>query len=79
MKHHEYYLYSIVKGQLPPTLAHHHDNIMKISQCCCQVALSPGFSQILVAVEKNREAWYHYYVTDWKWWTWLVCNVDSVS
>ena len=24
-------------------------------------------------MEKNREkAWDHYYVTDWKWWTWLV-------
>ena len=36
-----------MKGQLPPTLAHHHDNIMEISQFCCQVALSPGHSQIL--------------------------------
>ena len=34
----------------------------------------------LAAVEKNREkAWYHYYVTDRKWWTRLVRNVDSVS
>ena len=27
---------------------------------------------------KNREkAWYQYYVTERKWWTRLVCNVDS--
>ena len=32
----------------------------------------------LAAVEKNREkAWYQYYVTDRKWWTLLVRNVDS--
>ena len=30
-------------------------------------------------MEKNREkAWYHYYVTDRKWWTRLVRNVDPV-
>ena len=26
----------------------------------------------------RAEAWDQNYVTDWKWWTWLVCNVDSV-
>ena len=80
MKHCEYYLYSIMKGQLPPTLAHHHDNIIKISQCCYPVASSPGFSQILSRSRGEKSgAWYQYYVTDWKWWTWLVRNVDSVS
>ena len=40
------------------------------------VALSPGHSQIYItAMEKNQEkAWDQYYVTDQKWWTWLVCN-----
>ena len=29
-------------------------------------------------MEKNREkAWDQNYVIDWKWWTRLVCNVDS--
>ena len=38
---------------------------------------TPGF--YLAAVEKNREkAWGHCYATGWKWWTRLVCNVDSV-
>ena len=33
----------------------------------------------LVVMEKNREkAWDHYYVTDRKWWTRLMRNVDSV-
>ena len=44
-----------------------------------------GHSQVLshrfylTVVEKNlEEAWYDYYVMGRKWWTQLVCNVDSV-
>ena len=33
----------------------------------------------LTAMEKNQEkAWDHCYIMGWKWWTQLVCNVDSV-
>ena len=29
----------------------------------------------LAAMEKKQEkAWYHHYVMDWEWWTWLVRN-----
>ena len=31
-------------------------------------------------MEKNREkGWYQYYVTDWKWWTRFLHNVDLIS
>ena len=45
-----------------------------------KVALSLGHSQILsYSCGENREkVWDHCYVTDRKWWTRLVCNVDSV-
>ena len=42
---------------------------------------SPGHSQILShsCGENWEKAWDQNYVTDQKWWTRLVCNVDSVS
>ena len=45
------------------------------------LASSPGTPRFyLAAVEKNqKKAWDQNYVTDQKWWTWLVCNVDLVS
>ena len=44
------------------------------------IASSPGHSQILFRSRgENREkAWDQNYVTDQKWWTLLVCNMDSV-
>ena len=51
-----------------------------------ELASSPGPSQILsprfylAAVEKNWEkAWDQNYVTDRKWWTWLVRNVATID
>ena len=41
----------------------------------------PGHSQNLFhshGEKSGEKAWNHCYVTGWKWWTWLVRNVDSV-
>ena len=40
--------------------------------------LAPRHSQSWLWEENREKAWYHQYVTNQKWWTHLVCNVDSV-
>ena len=42
------------------------------------IASSPRHSKIYLAAEEKswEKAWDQNYVTDWKWWTQLVRNVD---
>jgi len=42
------------------------------------VASSPGPSQIL-SRSRGEKAWDQNYVTDWKWWTWLVQTESTIS
>ena len=42
-----------------------------------QVAFFPRFYGIPIK-KVWEKAWYHHYVPDQKWWTWLVCNEYSI-